>query len=57
MLDATEVKMLLAGEQLPAKPVTLKPEEKPPMQQVLKPGPIRGAEKPGLAEGSKPAPA
>jgi cell division protease FtsH len=57
VLDAHEVKMLIAGEPLPAKPVVAKPEEKPPMQQVLKPGPVRGSEKPGLAEGEKPAPA
>ena len=58
VLDAVEVKMLLQGLTLPAKPIVAKPvEEKPQTQQVLKPGPLRGSEKPGLAEGEKPAPA
>lgn len=55
VLDATEVKMLIAGEPLPAKPIVVKaPEEKPPTQQVLKPAPIQ---KPGFSEGERPAPA
>ena len=57
VLDAQEVKLLMQGVTLPAKPIVAKPEEKPQTQQVLKPGPLRGNEKPGLAEGEKPAPA
>jgi cell division protease FtsH len=56
VLDATEMKLLIANQPLPAKPIAVKPPEKPETQQVLRPGPIRN-EKPGFSEGEKPAPA
>src|ERR1019366_3515349 len=55
VLDAPEVKLLMQGVELPAKPIVAKPEEKPQTQQVIKPGPLRGSEKPGLSEGEKHA--
>jgi cell division protease FtsH len=57
VLDAQEVKMLVEGKPLPKlavkKPAAEEPAE---TQRVLKPGIVRGPEKP-LAEGEKPAPA
>jgi len=57
VLDAQEVKWLIEGKPLP-KLVVKKPavEEPAETQRVLKPGIVRGPEKP-LAEGGKPAPA
>jgi cell division protease FtsH len=57
VLDAQEVKLLVEGKPLPKlavkKPAAEEPAE---TQRVLKPGIVRGPEKP-LAEGEKPAPA
>ena len=58
VLDVREVKMLIEGVPLPAKPVVVVKPPEEQTQQVLKPGLVRTPEKPpALAEGKKPAPA
>jgi cell division protease FtsH len=53
VIDAHEVKLLIEGQPLPARPVVVKPPDEPKeTQKVLKP--VRAQEKP-LAEGEKPA--
>jgi cell division protease FtsH len=53
VLDATEIKMLMDGKELPARPTT--PHDDGGVQQVLKPAP--GSPQPGIVPGERPSPA
>jgi cell division protease FtsH len=52
VLDATEIKMLMDGKELPARPSS---HDDGGVQQVLKPAP--GAQQPGIVPGERPSPA
>ena len=54
VLDANEVKMIIEGKELPAKPTVSTPPSDGETQKVLKPEPGRA---PGLAPGERPSPA
>ena len=59
VLDGPEMKMLIKGQQLPKREIPPKDNnEKPQVQQVIRPDMSRGPEKAtGFSEGEKPAPA